>query len=853
MSVCWSASGVPEPCAGWNIYDSYKTDPRYQRYFTIAWTCTLALLLVTRLPVVVRSLNSARWRGNLAGWRGLFGVYEDDAGGYRRIAPSVGDKVAGRSVRPRAPTTAQKPFLAIAALVHSISRISLPVPAIATRILPARWQRSTPPSCHPTRTYLPFSLGHLVWILLISAFLLATLLPESQLRANPNRFGFLALACVPPIFVLSVKNGPVAWIVGRGWTAVNFLHRWLGRIMVLMVLLHFYFWTIQYSDRSAFLAGEKERRGIAALAFLLLIMISSLPPMRRFSYPIFFLLHYVGLIGFLVSVNRHTIYAGPWATYIVVAIYASDILGRAASMRIRWVEAEALEGGMVKISMPGVTAGWRGGQHLSVRLFFVPPAPAHPSSIGRVRRLASTIAHGLRSSVRPFEAHPLSIASAPPSDAVSLASDKAPRGIELYARSCGVNSWTDDLHRYVVDSARPLRVRGRSGNNEQSQLPRRRKVYLPCLFEGPYGGIPAHESPAIVNDIETVLLVAGGSGMSFVLGVLDSIVGRRLANGAAGRVEVVWVVRQRAHLAWFAERLNKIVSAAEDSPLRVIVRAFVTCDETLTAAIPAEASNPTPSSAGTGEETASPAEVTLTRFADKATISYIRPALRDIVRETVDRALAPCGHCYPVCRCGELASAPVAGMCANDEEECVGGCGGVANARELLDEENGEKKQGGGDDEKAEIDELPTLSSKVATSGIASGSCCSKKVASTEVDSISEIVETPAIGTSSCCRPAAASTSATTKAGCGGCCSRTTGGGCCTGTTVGPASPAGGDRDEQDRQEGKPLRVRTDGMAVVVCGPSNMVAETRNAVARIPLAKQVRIGGIACHVEQYSV
>ena len=575
------------------------------------------------------------------------------------------------------------------------------------------------------------------------------------------------------------------------------------------------------------MAGEKERRGITALAFLLLIMLSSLPPMRRFSYPIFFLLHYVGLIGFLVSINRHTVYAGPWATYIVMAIYASDILGRIASMRVRWMEAEALEGGMVKMSMPGVAAGWRGGQHLSVRLFFVPPPLPMSKPTGRFRRFASQLAHGLRGAVRPFEAHPLSIATAPPADAVTLSSAKTPRGIELYARSCGPNTWTGDLHRYVVEGTQPLPARARSTTGPAPGTSiLNRKVYIPCLFEGPYGGIPAHESSAIQNDTETVLLVAGGSGMSFVLGVLDSIVGRRLATGRAGRVEVVWVVRQRAHLAWFADRLSEVVEAADGSPLRVVVRAFVTCDETLTTAIPTSSPPPESAASPNADSSTPPLELLLSRFAEKATISYIRPSLRDVVRETVDRALAPCGHCFPVCRCGELATASTPGMCANDEEECVGGCGGVANARELvvdeeIDSEKKQQKDRGGDDEKDEIDSLPALTQKAGAK-----SCCSKKASTLDVDTISEITELPptVVGPSSCCGPTlVGSSSAASRSGCGGCCSRTAGGGCCTGATVGPASPAGGDRDEQDRQEGKPLRVRTDGMAVIVCGPSNMV------------------------------
>lgn len=61
-----------------------------------------------------------------------------------------------------------------------------------------------------------------------------------------------------------------------------------------------------------------------------------------------------------------------------------------------------------------------------------------------------------------------------------------------------------------------------------------------ALVEGPYGGLGYD-----VVEQENVLLIAGGSGMSFTLGVLDEIVGRRKKSGSGGKIEVVWAVRER--------------------------------------------------------------------------------------------------------------------------------------------------------------------------------------------------------------------------------------------------------------------------------------------------------------------
>ena len=286
------------------------------------------------------------------------GLVEDlTPGGYQRID---GDQVAASSPRPRRRLPAA--FRSAGAILSSISLATPPLPTFLdyTRLPFVRRRQS--PSCHPTKTYVPFSVGTIVLGLLIPLLVISTLLPESQLRANPNRFGFLALASIPPLFVLSSKNGPISLLLGKGWTAVNFLHRWLGRGVVLLVLLHMYFWTIQWvasSRVNEFLRGNKEVRGLTAMAFLILIAVSSAGPLRRISYPAFFVLHYVGIIGFLVFVNRHTIYAKGWATYSVVGIYGFDILGRLLSMRVRYVEVEALDSGMVRIGLRGVHGGWR--------------------------------------------------------------------------------------------------------------------------------------------------------------------------------------------------------------------------------------------------------------------------------------------------------------------------------------------------------------------------------------------------------------------------------------------------------------------------------------------------------------
>jgi hypothetical protein len=496
-----------------------------------------------------------------------------------------------------------------------------------------------------------FSIGTLLLTLTIPIITLSTLLPESQLRSNPNRLGFLALASLPPLFLLSSKSfiSPLQIVLGQSWVVVNFLHRWLGRVVLLLVLFHMGLWTWQFRGTDGgvteFWAGDKQVRGLIALGFLTLIALSSIKPMRSFSYPLFFLLHYVGILGFLVFVNKHTVFSQGWITGSIVGIYTWDIIGRVLSFRIKWVEVIPLESGMIKMRVEDVYGGWRGGQHVALRVFFSPLSSCHddnlstafdespPSSIGRPTNISKWIncLKDLSGMFRMFESHPFSISNAPmvlssrstnrfsSSGSDSLTASYSPdeskplqKGfvdvndqdqrealedvdsldgtIELYAKSQGVGSWTHDLwshsiiHRHLAhqgwksedneDDKNDINTNGSDKiNQDQVYDPKpnkleprseRKRQYLLALIEGPYGGLSTYSFQNFVQRKERLLLIAGGSGLSFILGIAEEVVNARLqdkigqsgnvtqrlegcgvAKALGGKVDLVWVVKGR--------------------------------------------------------------------------------------------------------------------------------------------------------------------------------------------------------------------------------------------------------------------------------------------------------------------
>jgi len=63
------------------------------------------------------------------------------------------------------------------------------------------------------------------------------------------------------------------------------------------------------------------------------------------------------------------------------------------------------------------------------------------------------------------------------------------------------------------------------------------------MMDGPYGG-----STVDIGEYESVLLVAGGSGATFTLGLLDDVVGRvvnlnRKGGERTKRIEFVWCIK----------------------------------------------------------------------------------------------------------------------------------------------------------------------------------------------------------------------------------------------------------------------------------------------------------------------
>jgi hypothetical protein len=119
-----------------------------------------------------------------------------------------------------------------------------------------------------------------------------------------------------------------------------------------------------------------------------------------------------------------------------------------------------------------------------------------------------------------------------------------PPGIILGARVMG--DWTKALNEYALREGNGIQSlassSSTSGSLPQGPIP----VPVQVMFDGPYGGCKLD-----LPSFERVLLVAGGSGVTFAVGVLDELVAACCLSEAKGKEkEKAGVRTEKVDFVW---------------------------------------------------------------------------------------------------------------------------------------------------------------------------------------------------------------------------------------------------------------------------------------------------------------
>ena len=359
------------------------------------------------------------------------------------------------------------------------------------------------------------------------------------------RAAWLAVAQVPLLILLAGKNNLIGLVTGVSYERLNVLHRWVSRVLLLLATLHLgyqnYGWSLYGLVSMEWSTDSCPPTGVAAYAILLWLNLSTLAPFRNLSYEFFVLQHLITFFGFIIAIIIHlpstALYSRVYI-YIPIALYIVDRLIRTLrfaynNMRPGRATLTALEGGVTKIRVPVEhVQKWRPGAHVLLQ----------------VPRL------GL------IQSHPATIASVP-------------------------SSHNNDL-LFILKGHKGFTKRLLNSSNSSSAtlLPKTRQHTIAAqqthtaLIDGPYGG-----SHADFAAFDTVLLIAGSTGVTFILPQLLDIAHRASSQRLpVRRLDFVWVVKNSSWTSWISEELSSAVAQLRASGIDVEIKIFVTCDDAFT-------------------------------------------------------------------------------------------------------------------------------------------------------------------------------------------------------------------------------------------------------------------------------
>ncbi|ORX36798.1 hypothetical protein BD324DRAFT_627198 [Kockovaella imperatae] len=486
---------IPQIPTQFQIYDSYLIDPQWQIKFTIIWTSVLAFTTIASIPFILRSWRSGRL------YSGLLVCERMD-----RI-PGHGVAEADSSSRPSlARPSTSRMVMTLGALWQSFTYMTFPLPRLSKKRHIAE---------RPIRTlYASLSVAQMLLVLAYAGTVVACFTTGAQLRNNSNRAGFIGVATLPVIFLLSLKSPlplPV-FLPSLSYENYNFLHRWAGRVLFLCISVHGGLWCNQFISTGQWdqMTATKTVRGLLSYGLLGGIVITSLKPVRRMCYQLFWIAHVLLVVGFFAAISYHTPYARPWI-YPCIALYTYDVAVRCIRFRIKDAVVSAIDSIQTLIYIPDCDYGWLPTQHVFLRVFRGP---------------------GI------FESHPFTI-----TNAAAWPGSGSPRGIVLYASIAG--DWTRRLHESAVErqigfadlddlqSEQDLFLALEKKSGQQyDESGKRVKV----MIDGPYGGLKI--DLAVSNH---VLVIAGGSGVTFLLGTMEEVL-RCHRCASPTKVTAVWTV-----------------------------------------------------------------------------------------------------------------------------------------------------------------------------------------------------------------------------------------------------------------------------------------------------------------------
>ncbi|KAL4983276.1 ferric reductase like transmembrane component-domain-containing protein [Aspergillus falconensis] len=292
-----------------------------------------------------------------------------------------------------------------------------------------------------------------------------------------TRAGWMAVALLPFVLALGAKANLVSALTGVPHERLQIFHHWTSYAMFVLALVHTFPFIVYNISKGQMVSEWKSSvvywTGVVALVAQAYLTFMSLPSIRNRYYEFFKATHFLIALLFILFFFFHCDFRLSSWDYFVAAgsLYIFSLL--TALIRTHLVNGRhtatltLLPCGLLQIRIPTILS-WKPGQHVFIR-FTAPQSVGHHSLTSHPFTICST-AHDIQSRKRANE---------------MVFYVKPKKGItgRLAKLACKKPGFTQTV-----------------------------------LLEGPYGGI----EPSVMKCSESVLIISGGSGGGFSLGILEA-------------------------------------------------------------------------------------------------------------------------------------------------------------------------------------------------------------------------------------------------------------------------------------------------------------------------------------------
>lgn len=460
-----------------------------------------------------------------------------------------------------------------------------------------------------------------------------------------DRVGTLAFALLPFSILLSSRESLLSLITGIPYQHFNFLHRWLGHIIMIQAVCHTIGWCIieialyqpQPEKAVSWITETYMIWGVVALILLLMLWVLALPVViRRTGYEFFRKAHYLLAMVFIGACIGH------WKQLECFLIPALALwfcdravrLFRTFLIHYHPQQTSNLRSHFSSIKARATVFADCDGDGDIVRLDFEHANPASSWSIGQHFFLTFP-----ESSI--WQSHPFTPATAP------VATNAA-------------QGQTQQKHCFIF--------RAQRGETRKVAEIARAKEQLSVVLSGPYGRVTDDGQDGFGDLDDNILCVAGGTGITFALPVLLGAIqspfhDRQDSDGGRRRrrhLRLVWVVRHRRDAAWLSDEIDTL---RRDAAVDVVIVATRDGPD-MKAEIDVEKAGASGGEEADGESTSAQQEQKEVEALEKRDTHTSRPDIHSILSTFVDAAPSPRSRVY--------ASGP--GAMLHDLRESVARC-----------------------------------------------------------------------------------------------------------------------------------------------------------------------------------